>query len=91
MYVSRQIVFLEHMPFYFLSSDSNTRTKYELAHICPFSFDDDISSDYNIENFRIDINSTIDTNVSSVPTNIQQRLAIDDPTTYTPFHPRYPL
>lgn len=84
MYVSRQVVFLEHIPFYFLSSDSNTRTKYELTYIDPFPFDDDVSSDYTIENFRVDTNSTIDINVSSIPTNIQQRLAVVDLTTYTP-------
>ncbi|CAJ2641032.1 unnamed protein product [Trifolium pratense] len=90
LYVSRHVVFLEHIPFYSLSSDSHTPTRSELAHIDPFAFDDDISSDCTIENCRTDTIATPDTNAPSVPTAIQQPLATVDPTPSTTPSPRYP-
>ncbi|CAJ2651271.1 unnamed protein product [Trifolium pratense] len=90
LYVSRHVVFLEHIPFYSLSSDSHTPTRSELAHIDPFAFDDDISSDCTIENCRADTIATPDTNAPSVPTAIQQPLVTIDPTPSTTPSPRYP-
>lgn len=68
MYVSYHVVFLEHIPFYSISYDLDTHTRSELIHIVPFSFDDDISSDCNIENCMVDTTVTPDANVSLVPT-----------------------
>lgn len=50
MYVYRHVVFLEHILFYSFYYNSHTHIRSEFIHIDPFSFDDDISSDYNVEN-----------------------------------------
>ncbi|CAJ2647148.1 unnamed protein product [Trifolium pratense] len=52
LYVSRHVVFLEHIPFFSLSSDTHTPSKSELTNIDPFGADNDMSSDCNFENCR---------------------------------------
>lgn len=99
MYISRHVVFLEHILFYSLSSDLHTHTRSKLIHIDHFSFDDDISSYCNVENCRVYTISTPNLDVSLVPTAFQQPHAIVDPTPHItttlsplpPLHPRrYP-
>lgn len=74
--VYRHVTFLERISFYSLSFNSHTPTKYELSHTNPFAFDDDIYSDCNIQSYRADTISTLDTNVPFVPTTIQQPFSI---------------
>lgn len=54
-------------PFYSLPSDSHIPIRSKLAHIGPFSFDDGIYNNCNIDNCRDDTITTLDTNVSSIP------------------------
>ncbi|PNX86333.1 hypothetical protein L195_g042411, partial [Trifolium pratense] len=99
LYVSRHVVFLEHIPFFSLSSDSNTPSRSELTNIDPFGLDDDISSDCNFENCRDGTSATPDTYVPSVPTTTQQPHMTVVPTAPPPSPPhpppspppRYPL
>ena len=87
LYVSRHVVFLEHIPFYSLSSDSHTPIMSELINIDPFCPNDDICIDCNVENCKGDTMATPDTNVPFVPMAIPQPLTIVGP---TPPPPRYP-
>lgn len=66
LYVSHHVVFLEHIPFYLLSSDSHITSSSKLTHIDPFGHNDNISSDYNFENYRIDTTTTPDTDIPLV-------------------------
>ncbi|CAJ2636330.1 unnamed protein product [Trifolium pratense] len=97
LYVSRHVVFLEHIHFFSLSSDSNTPSMSELTNIDPFGIDDDISSDCNFENCRDGTSATPDTYVPSAPTITQQPPVTVVPTAPPPTPPlppppsRYPL
>ncbi|CAJ2650750.1 unnamed protein product [Trifolium pratense] len=88
LYVSRHVVFLEHIPFFSLSSDSHTPSRSDLINIDPFGIDNDISSDCNFENCRDDTSATPDTYVPSVPITTQQPPVTVVPTAPPP--PRYP-
>ncbi|KAI5438813.1 hypothetical protein KIW84_024513 [Lathyrus oleraceus] len=85
LYVSRHVVYLEHIPFYSLSSDSHITSSSKLIHVDPFGHNDNISSDCNFENCRTDTTATPDTDIPLAPTNIQETPAIVDPP-----RPRYP-
>ncbi|CAJ2652486.1 unnamed protein product [Trifolium pratense] len=90
LYVSRHVVFLEHIPFFSLSSDSNTPSMSELTNIDPFGIDDDISSNCNFENCRDGTSSTPDTYVPSAPTTTQQPPVTVVPTAPPPSPPLPP-
>lgn len=45
LYVSRHVVFLEHILFYSLSFDSHITSSSKLTHIDPFGHNDNVSSD----------------------------------------------
>ncbi|CAJ2639186.1 unnamed protein product [Trifolium pratense] len=79
LYVSRHVVFLEHIPFFSLSSDTHTPSKSELTNIDPFGVDNDMSSDCNFENCRDGTSATPDTYAPLVPSATQQ-----PPTTVVP-------
>lgn len=80
LYVSRHVVFLEHILFYSLSSDSHTPIMSELINIDNFSLNDDICIDCNVENYRDDTMATSDTNFPFVPMAIPQPPTIVCPT-----------
>lgn len=42
LYVSHHVVFLEHIPFFLISSSSHNMTKFDLIHIDPFIIDNDV-------------------------------------------------
>ncbi|KAI5397549.1 hypothetical protein KIW84_063389 [Lathyrus oleraceus] len=85
LYVSRYAVFLEHVPFYSLSSDSRITSSSKLTHIDPFGNNDNVSSDCNFENFMTDTTTTTHNDIPLVPGTTQKPLAIVDPSP-----PRYP-
>lgn len=68
MYIFRHVVFLEHTSFYFFSYDSHSSNQYELTNIDIFDLDNDIFSDYNIDNYKDDTCVTLDMYVPYVPT-----------------------
>jgi hypothetical protein len=72
LYVSRHVVFLEHIPFFSLSSDTHTPSRSELTNIDPFGVDNDISSDCNFENCRDGTSAAPDTYAPFVPSATQQ-------------------
>ena len=82
LYVSRNVVFLEHIPFYFVSSDSQITKSSELTHIDPFGPNDSASSDCTIENCRTNTTTPHD-DIPLVPPAVQPAPAIVD-------LPRYP-
>lgn len=73
-YVCHYVVFLEHLPFYSLSSSLHTHIKSELIHIDPFSFNDDISSDCNVENYEVDATVKVSLLFPRIPNNLLQLL-----------------
>ncbi|CAI8618374.1 unnamed protein product [Vicia faba] len=79
LYVSRHVIFLEHIPFYSLSSDSYITSSSKLTHIDPFGYNDNVSIDYNYENYKTDTTSTLDTNIPLVPMATQETPATVDP------------
>ncbi|CAJ2675738.1 unnamed protein product [Trifolium pratense] len=86
LYVSRHVVFLEHIPFFSLSSDSHDSSRSELTKIDPFGLDNNVSSDCNFESCRDGTTSTPEIDIPLVPTATQQ-----PPTTLDPPPPhRYP-
>ncbi|CAJ2637857.1 unnamed protein product [Trifolium pratense] len=96
LYVSRHVVFLEHIPYYSLSSDSHTPSRSELTNIDPFCIDNDIFHDCNFENCSDDISAPPDADVPSVPMATQQPpMTVVPPTPPPPPPPppppRYPL
>jgi hypothetical protein len=91
LYVSRHVVFLEHIPFYSISSDSHTTHSSELTHIDPFGCNDNVSSNCNFENCRTDTTATPDTDIPLVPTATQEPPATVDTLPPTPPPPpHYP-
>ncbi|KAI5413937.1 hypothetical protein KIW84_058184 [Lathyrus oleraceus] len=56
------------IPFYSLSSDSHVTSNSKLTHIVPFDHNDNVSSDCNFENCRINTTATPDIDTPLVPT-----------------------
>ncbi|XP_019427158.1 PREDICTED: uncharacterized protein LOC109335479 [Lupinus angustifolius] len=83
LYISRHVVFLEHLPFYSIPSDSQNITRSDLIHIDPFVADIDGPNDFNFENFRDEAPHT--------PPPAHDPLQIGDPQPQPPHLPRrYP-
>jgi hypothetical protein len=67
LYVSRHVVFLEHIPFFSLSSDSHDSSRSELTKIDPFCLDNNVSSDCNFESCRDGTTTTPDIDIPLSP------------------------
>src|SRR5438270_7768035 len=50
LYISRHVVFLEHIPFFSIPSTSHNLTKPQLSRIDPFSEESNVSSPYRTNN-----------------------------------------
>ena len=89
LYISRHVVFLEHIPFYSIPSSQYAFTKSDLTCIDPFHTDSNTPSlpvTHNQDNSavdRVDTSSSADPDNSSVPVHLPDPPAIVDP-------PRYP-
>lgn len=79
LYVSLHVIFLKHIPFYSLSSDSYTTISSKLTHIDPFGHNDNIPSHCNFENYRTDVTATPDTVIPLVPMTTQEPSTTVDP------------
>ena len=93
-YVSRYVLFLEHIPFFFIPSSSHNLAKSNLIHINPFFDDqDNLSPIPNPANIGIpfpDAPNNIGTQVPDVPDKSSLLMAfqppneIDDPLSHYP-------
>jgi transposase InsO family protein len=91
LYVSRHVVFLEHIPFFSLSSDSHAPSRSELTQIDPFGLDNNVSSDCNFENCRDGTTASPNIDIPLVPTATQQPpTTVDPPLIVEPPPPHYP-
>jgi hypothetical protein len=79
LYISLHVVFLEHIPFFSLSSDSHAPSRSELTQIDPFGLDNNVSSDCNFENCRDDTTASPNIDIPLVPTATQQPPTTVDP------------
>ena len=85
LYISRHVVFLEHIPFYSIPSSQHVFTKSDLTCIDPFSIDSDPTpvthnqNNSNVELGRVDTISSADSDASSVHAPPQEPSAIVDP------------
>ncbi|KAI5401815.1 hypothetical protein KIW84_066328 [Lathyrus oleraceus] len=85
LYVSCHVVFLEHIPFYSLSSDSHVTSSSKLTHIEHFDHNNNVSSYCNFKNCMTDTTATPDIDILLVPATTQE-----PPTIVDPLPPRYP-
>jgi len=86
LYVSRHVVFLEHILFYSFSSHSQSTNSSSLTHIDLFGSNDNVSSDSNVESCRIN-SIPQDDDVPLVPSAIQSTPVTVDPPSPSPRYP----
>lgn len=84
LYVSRHVVFHEHLPFYSLSSNPRNPTRSSLTRIDPFSMDISDFNNSKVEKYRVDTSTPTGQDVPMTPS--EPPMVVDPPPPHYPPH-----